>query len=126
MIHIHGILCVVTFVIMKENVLDANYSILLDRPWLRDAKISHDWGINLITNEDKGTIINIVVTKRLDGTIKHEVLLCHDFVNGIINEDEIYFFVAELNPFSIGTIKLPFDSTPKSFSFGNTKLKEKF
>jgi hypothetical protein len=61
----------------------------------------------------------------LDGTIKHEVLLCHDFVNGIINKEDV-FFVVELNPFSIGTIKLPLDSTPKSFSFGTTKLKEKF
>jgi hypothetical protein len=40
MIHIHGIFCVVTFVFMKNNVLDANYSILLDRPWVRDAKVS--------------------------------------------------------------------------------------
>jgi len=111
---------------MKNNILDANYSILLDRPWLRDAKVSHDWGTNLITNEEKGIVITIVVTKRLDGTIKHEVLLCHDFVNGIINEEEDVSFVVELNPFSIGTIKLPLDSTPKSFSFGITKLKEKF
>jgi hypothetical protein len=81
---------------------------------------------NLITNEDKGILISIVVTKRLDGTTKHEVLLCHDFVNGIINEEEDVFFVAELNPLSIRTIKLPLDSTPKSFSFNTTKLKEKF
>jgi hypothetical protein len=101
---------------MKNNVLDANYSILLDRPWLRDVKVSHEWGTNLITNEDKGIIISIVVTKRLDGTIKHEVLSCHDFVNGIINKEDV-FFVVELNPFSIGTIKLPLDSTPKSFLF---------
>jgi hypothetical protein len=94
MIHIHGILCVVTFVIMKNNILDANYSILLHRPWFRDAKVSHDWGTNLITNEDRGIVISIVVTKRLDGTIKHEVLLCHDFVNGIINEEENILFVA--------------------------------
>lgn len=78
---------------MKNNVLDANYSILLNRPRVRDAKVSHDWGTNLITNEDKGIVISIVVIKRLDGTIKHEVLLCHDFVNGIINEEENILFV---------------------------------
>ncbi len=44
--------------------------------------------------KDKGIVISIVVTKRLDGTIKHEVLLCHDFVNGIINEEENILFVA--------------------------------
>lgn len=126
MIHIRGILCVVTFVITKNNILDANYPILLDRPWLKDAKVSHDWGTNLITKEENGIVISIVVTKRLDGTIKHEGLLCHGFVNEITNEEEDVFFVVELNPFSIGTIKLPLDSTPKSFSFGTTKLKQKF
>jgi hypothetical protein len=81
---------------MKNNVLDANYSILLDRLWLRNAKVSHDWGTNLITNEDKGIVISIVVTKRLDGTIKHEVLLRHDFVNGIINERNFFCLLHNL------------------------------
>jgi hypothetical protein len=33
-IHIHGILYIVTFIVMKNNILDANYSMLLGRPWL--------------------------------------------------------------------------------------------
>jgi hypothetical protein len=44
-IHIHGILFVVTFIVMKNNILDANYSMLLGCPWLRDAKVTHEWGI---------------------------------------------------------------------------------
>jgi hypothetical protein len=39
---IHGILYIVTFIVMKNNVLDASYSMLLGCPWLQDAKVTHD------------------------------------------------------------------------------------
>jgi hypothetical protein len=44
-IHIHGIAYVITFTMMRNIVLDANYSMLLGRPWLQDVKVMHDWGI---------------------------------------------------------------------------------
>jgi hypothetical protein len=34
---------------MKNNVLDADYSMMLDRQWLWDAKVTHDWGITSST-----------------------------------------------------------------------------
>jgi hypothetical protein len=34
-IHIHGIMYVVTFTVMKKNILNASYSMLLGCPWLR-------------------------------------------------------------------------------------------
>jgi hypothetical protein len=48
-IHIHGIPYITTFTILKNNVVDFNYSMLLERPWLKDAKVTHDWGKNVIT-----------------------------------------------------------------------------
>jgi hypothetical protein len=36
-IHYHGIPYVVTFIVMKNNILDVSYSMLLGRPWLRDV-----------------------------------------------------------------------------------------
>ncbi len=39
---VHGISYVVTFIVIQSIVLDSNYFMLLDRPWLRDAKMSHD------------------------------------------------------------------------------------
>jgi hypothetical protein len=41
-IHIHGIPYVTTFIVLKNSVVDFNYSMLLGRPWLRDAKVTHD------------------------------------------------------------------------------------
>jgi hypothetical protein len=41
-IHIHGIPYMATFIVLKNNVVDSNYSMLLRRPWLIDAKVTHD------------------------------------------------------------------------------------
>jgi hypothetical protein len=32
-----------------NNLVDSNYSMLLGRPWLRDVKMAHDWGNNIVT-----------------------------------------------------------------------------
>jgi hypothetical protein len=39
----------VTFTVIKSNVLNSNYFMLLSHPWLKDAKLFHDWGNNTIT-----------------------------------------------------------------------------
>jgi hypothetical protein len=56
---------------MKNDVLDANYSMLLGHPWLQNAKVMHDWGNNLINIEGNCIICTIIVTKHLDNNTKH-------------------------------------------------------
>jgi hypothetical protein len=41
-IHILGIPFIATFTILKNNVVDSSYFMLLRRPWLRDTKVTHD------------------------------------------------------------------------------------
>jgi hypothetical protein len=41
-IHIHGIPYIATFIVLKNNVVDSSYSMLLGRHWLRDAMVTHD------------------------------------------------------------------------------------
>jgi hypothetical protein len=41
-IHIHVIPYIITFTVLKNSVVDSNYSILLRRPWFKDAKVTHD------------------------------------------------------------------------------------
>jgi hypothetical protein len=43
---------------------------LLSRPWLRDAKMSHDWGNNTITIQGAGMVRTIHVTKKLGAPTK--------------------------------------------------------
>jgi hypothetical protein len=104
-IYVHDIPYITTFIVLQKNVVDSSYSMLLGRPWLRDAKMAHDWGNNTITIQGNGTIITIIVTKRLGGEVKRpKVLLCYDYQNG---EEENIIFAIEPKLFSIGTINLP-------------------
>jgi hypothetical protein len=41
-IYVHNIPYVITFIVLQNNVIDASYSMLLRRPWLRDAKVTND------------------------------------------------------------------------------------
>ncbi len=68
--YVHNIPYITTFTVLKNNVVDFNYSMLLGRPWLRDVKVAHEWGSNIVTIQGNGTIITIIVTKRLGGEIK--------------------------------------------------------
>jgi hypothetical protein len=55
-IYVHGIPNITMFTILQNSVVDSNYSMLLGRPWLRDAKVAHDWGSNINTIQGNGTI----------------------------------------------------------------------
>jgi hypothetical protein len=74
---------------------------------LHNAKVTHDYGNNLITIEGNGMVRIIAVTKHLDGNIKlHEVLFYFDFMNDVIDDMEGVLLQIELNIFTIGTITL--------------------
>jgi hypothetical protein len=87
---------------------------LLGQPWLHNARVTHDWGTNLITIEGDGTIQIITVTKHLDNNTKHlELLLCYDLMEGVIDKEEEIFLATKPDLFTLGTITL---SKPKKFS----------
>ncbi len=66
---------------------------LLGRPWLKDAKVAHDWGSNIVTIQGNGTVRTIIVTKHLGGEVKRpKVLLCYNYQNGIRYEEEDIMF----------------------------------
>jgi hypothetical protein len=80
-IHIHGIPYITTFTILKNNVVDSSYSMLLGRPWLIDAKVTHDWGNNVITVQGNGTVKIISNNRKLGAeTRRPQVLVCYDLM----------------------------------------------
>jgi len=88
-------------------VVDSSYSMLLGRPWLKDAKVTHDWRSNTITIQGNGTIRTIIVTKHLGGEVrKPEMLLCYDYQSGITDDKEDIIFAINPKLFSIRTINL--------------------
>jgi hypothetical protein len=65
---------------------------LLGRPWLRDAKVAHDWGSNSISIQGNGTISTIIITKHLGGEVKKlEMLLCYNYQDGVTDKEDIIF-----------------------------------
>jgi hypothetical protein len=66
---------------------------LLGCPWLRDVKVSHDLGNNIITIQGVDTIRTILVTKKLGALTKHlEVSVCYDFNFGIFDKEKDLMF----------------------------------
>ncbi len=69
-IYVHGIPYITTFTVLHNSVVDSSYYMLLGRPWLRDAKMAHDWGSNIVTIQGNGTIRTITITKHLGSEVR--------------------------------------------------------
>jgi hypothetical protein len=67
---VHELPYVMTFIVLHNNLVDANDMMLLSRPWLWDVKILHDWGNNLVTIQGDSIVITIDVTKHLGNDTK--------------------------------------------------------
>jgi len=74
--------------VIQSGMLDFSYSMLLGHPWLRDVKVSHDWGNNTIIMQRTNTVRTILVTKKLGTPTKLlKMLVCYDFHYGISNKE---------------------------------------
>jgi hypothetical protein len=81
---------------------------LLGRPWLKDAKVTHDWGNNVIIVHGNGIARTILVNKKLGTkTKKPQVFIFYDLLEGLTNEEEDLIFEIEPKLFLIGTITIP-------------------
>jgi hypothetical protein len=69
-IHIHGTPYVSTFIVLKTNVVDLSYFMLLGRTWFKDVKVTYDWENSVITVQGNGTIKIISVKKKLGANQK--------------------------------------------------------
>jgi hypothetical protein len=87
-IRIHDIPYIIAFTIMNNKAVDPTYSMLLGHPWLRNAKVIHDWGTNMVTIKDNGIVKTIFVSKYLSGNIrKPQTIVSYNFMEGVTNEE---------------------------------------
>jgi hypothetical protein len=122
-IHIHGIPYISTFTVLKNNVVDYNYFMLLRRPWLRDAKVIRGWGNNVIIIKGNGTIKTISINRKLGTKTKRpQELVCYDLMDRLTNEKEDLIFEIQPKLFLIGTITLS-KETIALLSVGVSKIK---
>jgi hypothetical protein len=102
-IRIHGVLYIVTFIMMNNKAMDPTYSMLLGRPWLWDTKMVHDWGPNMVTIEGNGTIKIVSISKYLNGNIKRpQMVINYNFIKGVTDEEEKIMFFSKRNLVSVG------------------------
>jgi hypothetical protein len=85
---------------------------LLGRPWLKDAKVTHDWGNKVINIQGVGTVIIILINKKLGAKS----------LERLTNEEEDMIFETKLELFSIGTIIISNEIISLS-SIGVSKIK---
>ncbi len=106
-IYVHGIPYITMFITLQNSVVDSNYSMLLEKPWLKDVKVALDGGSNIVSIQWNGIVITIRVTKHLGGEVRRpKVLLCYDYQNGVRDEEKDIIFATKPKSFSIGTIGL--------------------
>jgi len=93
---VHGIPYVVTFIVMQNSVLDSSYFMLLGHPWLKDAKVSHEWGNNTITIQGIDIVRITLVTKKLGAPTKRaKMLVSYDFHFEIFDKKKDLMFATK-------------------------------
>jgi hypothetical protein len=74
---------------------------LLGHPWLKHAKVSHNYGTDIVIVQGTCIIRAIHVTKKLSVQTKRpKILVCYDFHSGIFDEEMDMMFSTELDLFS--------------------------
>jgi len=122
-IHIHGTPYIATFIVLKNNVVEPSYSMLLGRPWLRNAKVTHDWGNNVITVQGNGTFKTISVNRKLGvETRRPQLLVYYGLMESLTYEEEDLIFEIEPKLILIGTI-IRLEETILLLSVGVSKIK---
>ncbi len=53
-IYVHDVFYITMFILLQNNVVDFSYSMLLGRPWLRNAKVAHGGEVTLLPYKGMG------------------------------------------------------------------------
>jgi hypothetical protein len=69
-IYVHDRPYVIMFILLHNSVIDISFSMLLGRPWFKDAILAHDYGNDIMTIQGNGMVKTIMVTKHLGVEVK--------------------------------------------------------
>ena len=104
-IHIHGIPYIVTLTVIDCQTIKSDYSMLLGRPWLRNAKVMHDWANDQVQIMGNGTVKTVKINRQLGyEAVTPHALVCYNFADGITDDEETIFVVADPTLQLVGTI----------------------
>ena len=104
-IHIHGIPYIVTLIVIDCQTIKSDYSMLLGRPWLRNAKVIHDWANDQVQIMENGTIKTVKINRQLGyEAVTPHALVCYNFAEGITDDEETILLAADPTLQPVGTI----------------------
>ena len=104
-IHIHGIPYIVTLIVIDCQTIKSDYSMVLGRPWLRNAKVIHDWANDQVQIMGNGTVKTVKINRQLGyEAVTPHALVCYNFVEGITNDEETILLAADPTLQPVGTI----------------------
>ena len=104
-IHIHGIPYIVTLTVIDCQTIKSDYSMLLGRLWLRNAKVIHDWANDEIQIMGNGTVKTMKINRQLGyEAVTPHALVCYNFAEGITDDEETILLAADPTLQPVGTI----------------------
>ena len=104
-IHIHGIPYIVTLTVIDCQTIKSDYSILLGRPWLRNAKVIHNWANDQVQIVGNGTVKTVKINRQLGyEVVTPHALVCYNFAEGITDDEETILLAADPTLQLVGTI----------------------
>ena len=104
-IHIHGIPYIVTLIVIDCQTIKSDYSMLLGRPWLRNAKVIHDWANDQIQIIGNGIVKTMKINRQLGyEAVTPHTLVCYNFAEGITDDEETILLAADPTLQLVGTI----------------------
>ena len=104
-IHIHGIPYIVTLTVIDCQTIKSDYSMLLGRPWLRNAKVIHDWANDQVQIMGNGTVKTVKINRQLGyEAVTPHALVYYNFAEGITDDEETILLAADPTLQPVGTI----------------------
>ena len=104
-IHIHGIPYIVTVTVIDCQTIKSDYRMLLGRPWLRNAKVIHDWANDQVQIMGNGTVKTVKINRQLGyEAVTPYALVCYNFAEGINDDEETILLAADSTLQLVGTI----------------------
>ena len=104
-IHIHGIPYIVILTIIDCQTIKLDYSMLFGRPWLRNAKVIHDWANDQVQIMGNGTVKTVKINRQLGyEAVTPHALVYYNFAEGITNDEENILLAVDPTLQPVGTI----------------------
>ena len=103
-IHIHGIPYIVTLTVIDCQTIKSDYSMLLGRPWLRNAKVIHDWANDQVQIMGNGTVKTVKINRQLGyKAVTPYALVSYNFAEGITDDEETILLATKPTLQPVGT-----------------------